>query len=803
MNNDTGFFNLNSMFKNYLKTALRFLKQNKLFAGVNMFGLSIALAASFVILLYVINELSYDHCHKNRKRVFGILNLYPDTKIISSATPYILGSALKEKFPQIEKVIRIMPIPLTFKMDKGTINETAISSDSEVFDIFTLPLVEGSPKNNLLEDNNSIVISRELAGKLFGDQNAVGKEIVATINGGDELFAVKGVFANIPENSTFRAQCILNVKWSVDYVKKKFNITTVETSWAQDLWTTWVLLSKKCDIKSLTKQINTFTAKKIKGRPASVYSFQNLTDTYLGPVKIGNSGIHGNISSVRIFSAIAFLILFIATLNYIILSTAISTGRAKEIGVRKAFGAGVEKIKNQFLSESLLLVSFALPVALFLMWLILPMAGKLFQTQLHIMKSNITVYIFSYLSLVITIGVASGLYTSVYLSRLNVLDIMSNVTHSGKRKYFFRSALIMLQLIIFCSAISGALIIRSQYKFEINKDLGYYNKNILLVDLGREFSGYSAYLNTIKSNPNVILAAGTNERLPLLWEHTNSFTQVSNFENEEIQVIVDVLSVDFNFLKTMGMSVIKGRDFSEEYGGDIGHSTILNEAAVKQLGISDPIGKKIYKAPIIGIVKDFNFRSLYSDISPLMIFINTGPKRQIAVHYKPGTLGSILPAIKTEWKRIAPDRPFQYTTIEGIIENLYSSEKNLTTIVSIFALFSLLICAFGLFGLTLFLARSRTREIGIKKVFGSSENAIVFSFLRENFILVSLAALLSVPITFHFTMQWLNRFAFKANISWWVFVLAYLSASIVVLLTVLYHSYKMSRINPVEALRSV
>jgi putative ABC transport system permease protein len=790
------------MFENYFKTAIRFLKQNKLFAGINMFGLSISLAASFIILLYVINELSYDQCHKNKERVYRVLNFYPDTKSTGTGAPYVLGSALKEKFPQIEKVVRIMTLPLTFVTGNDSIAETAISTDPEVFDIFTIPLIEGSSIGNLLEDKNSIVISRDLSVKLFGKPNGIGKTIVATTINGEQVLIVKGVFENIPENSTFRASCLINNQWSVDYAKKKLYMTNVETSWAQDLWFTWVLLSKKCDVESLTKQINSFTSKKIKGRPASVYSFQNLSDVYLHSPEKGSSVIRGNINSVRIFSAIAFLIIVVAGINYIILSAAISTGRTKEIGIRKTFGAGINKIKNQFLSESLLLLSFALPVALLLMWFTLPIAGNLFQTQLHIMKSNIPFYILSYLALVIVIGVASGYYTSSYLSRLNVLDIMKNVSYPGGRKYLFRSTLVVLQLIIFCSALSGALIIRSQYKYLINKDLGYYNKNILLIDLGRNFSSYHAYLNSIKSIPNVIMAAGTHLSLPLT-EHTYAATQHPNFDNNEIQVMVIIMGVDFNFFKTMGISIVKGRDFSEEFGSDIGYSEIMNEAAVKQLSITDPIGKKIYGAPIIGVVKDFNLFSLRSEIPPLSIFISKEPKRQIAVHYETGSIGKILPLLEAEWKKIAPDRTFQYSTIEGIIENLYTSEKNLTTIVSVFAFLSLLISAFGLFGLTLYLVRSRTREIGIKKAFGSSENGIVFSLLKENFILVTAASLLSIPITLHFMMQWLNRFAYKTSIDWWVFVLAYLSATIVVLLTVLYHSYKMSRTNTVEALRYV
>lgn len=765
-----------------------------------MFGLSVALAASFIILLYVINELSYDHCHKNRKRTYRVLNYYPDIKSTGFSAPYILGRSIKEKFPQIEKVIRIMPLTFTFKTDNGSITETVLSTETDAFKIFTIQLFEGALTDNLLEDKNSIVISFDLAKKLFGSQNVVGKKITAATFDGDHLFTVTGVFENIPENSTFRAQCIINSKWSVDYINKKNSITNAETSWIQDYWMTWVLLTKKCHIQTLTKQINLFTSKKTSGRPASIYSFQNLSNVYLGSV---NSGIHGNSSSVKIFSALAFLIIVVAAINYIILSVAISTGRTKEIAIRKAFGASIDQIKNQFLSESILLICIGLPIALLLMFVCLPVSGNLLHTQLHIMKSNIFIYIFSCISLVAIIGIASGLYTSTYLSNLSVLDIMNNVSHSAKSKHLSRSFLIILQLVIFCSFMSGALIIHSQYNYALTKDMGFYTKNILLIDLGRNFKEYSSYLNTIRSNPNVIMAAGTDEKIPLEGKYSNAAIGLPNVENKEIQVLVNLMSVDFNFVKTMGMSIVEGRDFSEEYGSDIGKSAILNETAVKQLGLTDPLGKVVGGEMTIGIIKDFNLFSIYSDISPISILTSNRPKRQIVVHYKTGTLGSILPILDSEWKKIAPDKPFQHTTIEEIIENLYASEKNLNIIVTIFAFLTLLIAAFGLFGLTLFLARSRTREIGIKKVFGSSENMIVFSFLRENLILVLIASVFSIPVTIHFISQWLSRFAFKISIEWWVFVLAFLCATIVVLLTVLYHSYKMSRINPVNALKFV
>jgi putative ABC transport system permease protein len=294
------------------------------------------------------------------------------------------------------------------------------------------------------------------------------------------------------------------------------------------------------------------------------------------------------------------------------------------------------------------------------------------------------------------------------------------------------------------------------------------------------------------------MAAGTMEGLPM---RSSMSSLTPSFQDKEKKIKVEGLAIDYNFLKTMGISVIDGRDFSEEFGSDMSKSVILNESAVKQIGITDPVGKMMGNTEIIGVIKDFNLHSFHSEIPPLMITMTYRYIEQVAIRYKPGSLKSLLPILEKEWKKAAPERPFKYSTIEEVIESLYSSEKNLSTIVSIFALFTLLIAAFGLFGLTLFTARSRTKEIGIKKVLGSSEKAIVYSFLKGNFTMVLIASLISIPITFYFMTDWLKGFSYHATISWWVFAAAFAVALIVVLATVLIHSYRASRINPVEALR--
>ncbi|MCK4991864.1 MAG: hypothetical protein KAS29_15300, partial [Bacteroidales bacterium] len=275
-----------------------------------------------------------------------------------------------------------------------------------------------------------------------------------------------------------------------------------------------------------------------------------------------------------------------------------------------------------------------------------------------------------------------------------------------------------------------------------------------------------------------------------------------HFQDKDVKVKMEGLAVDYRFLETMGVTILEGRSFSSDYGSDLEHSVILNETALRELGIEDPIGQFLYDSTaIIGVVKDFNLHSLHTEIPPLVISMTDKYLHYILVHYRSGTLGDIIPNLEAEWKKVEPDRPFSSTTIEELFEEAYASEKNMGTILSIAALFALLIAAFGLFGLTLFVARSRTHEIGIKKVFGSSEQVIVYSFLRSNFLMVVVAGLLSIPVTLYFIGKWLNNFPYRVGIGWWVFVIAFLIATFVVLLTVSIHSIKASRINPVDALR--
>jgi putative ABC transport system permease protein len=788
------------MFKNYFKSALRFWKHNKVFASINAMSLSIALAVTFIITLYVVNEYSYDRCHANFKRIFRVLNYYVDYKKSWTETPYVLASALKAEYPQVEKSISVRSVSgLRIKVeDEDFIVSDAVLTNSEVFDIFTLPIVKKVQQGDLLEDKNSIVISQELARKIFPGKDPIGKGITIRLSDGDRLFLVKGVFRDIPLNSTFKAQCLISNKVFIEEFNKAYNVTDIDKNWTINSVVTWVLLSKNSNAKELEKQFQTFELKNLGQNSHYHYLLQNLAKVYLSSENVGNTRIKGNTKNIRLFITIAFLIILVASTNYIILSTSVSSERSKEIGLRKTFGANNLSIKYQLYTESIIMAIAVMPISILIMWSALPTASKLFETPIQIIPSNILVYILISLALTLFIGILSGIYTSTILSRLEVSNILKNSIQTGKKKTLLRSSLIVFQIIIFCSFVSSVLIIRSQYQYAIKRDPGHYNSNIIILNLGRNFNGYPALLNDIKANSNVIMAAGCAECLPMQNSAIGTFP---HFQDKEVRVQVEAMYVDFNFLETMGIKLVEGRYFAKEFGSDLTQSVILNETAVQKLGIVNPVGQKFAGMTIIGVVKDFNYHSIHTEIPPAFIQLNDEYVWQLVVHYSPGSLKNVRQMLELEWKKFGAGKPFSYKTIEDLITNIYLSENKLSILVAIYAIIAILIAASGLFGLTLFIVRTRTKEIGIKKVFGCSEKSIIYSFLWENFVLVLIAASISIPITLYFMTNWLKNFAYKININWWAFVIPFLIALIIVQLIVFLYSYKVTRINPINTLR--
>jgi len=792
------------MFRHYLRTALRFLKGNKLYALINVLGLSISLAVSFTILLYVINEFSFDHCHKNRKQVYRVISYHQQYKYRTSGTPFALARTLKEDFPQVKRAVNVGYLngfQLKLADEYISVSHPYVT-DSEVFDILTIPMIGSLSNDDPLKELNSIVISKKLADIFFSGEDPVGREMYGLINDSVQLLVVNGVFEDFPENSTLQADCFLNGRWILESLMENYGVDETEASWLWELWTTWILFENNADVAGLEAQLEGFVKAHISDDPEIQYSLQSLSDVHLHSADIGFTERTGDLKNIRLFSTAAVLILLLASINYIILSNAISTGRAREIGIRKIAGASIMRIQNQVFSESIILSLMVLPVALLLMWLAKPAVEKLLQIPLDVIRGNVGYYIMFYLLLTILIGFVSGLYASSYLSRMKVVDVLKPQVNVGSKRIIFRSSLIVVQLVIFCSFVAGTLIIRSQYQYAINRDPGYNKRDMIKVELGRGFQTYDLFLERIHSIPEVIMAAGASNNFPERGWMT--FMQ-PHFQDKDVEVKMEGFAVDYDFLETLGITVLEGRTFSTDYGDGPGRSVILNETAVRELGIEDPVGQFLQvlqdTTVIIGVIKDFNYYSIHKEIPPMVISLDDKYHRYILVHYRSGTLKDLVPKLKEEWLRVEPDQPFRSNTLEELLEEAYRSEKNLGIILSISAIFAILIASFGLFGLTLFVARSRKHEIGIKKVFGSTEGSIVYSFLRSNFLMVLVAEMLSIPVVLYFLGKWLNNFPYRTGISWWVFMVAFIIATLVVLLTVSIHAIKASRINPANVLR--
>jgi putative ABC transport system permease protein len=789
------------MLKYNLKFALKFLRKNKIFTAINLLGLSIALAVSFIIILYVVNEFSYNRYHERRNNVYRVLNHYVDFNQTQTGTPYILAQTLKEEFPQVREAVNMRNLRgFAVKKNNEQIGvRRAVGTSSGVFNIFTLPLINSVGSGGLLDDRYSICLSESLAQKLFEGGDAVGKELTAIINNEEQILRVTAVYKDTPENSSFQADCMVNGFWSIAPINATFKEDNVDVNWARSFWDTWFLLDEKALPGDIVKQFREIEAKHHSNTLNTSYSIQNLSDVYLKSDQIQSHLQKGNQRDIGMFLAIAILIVLVAAINYILLSTAISTGRLKEIGVRKTNGAKSGELRKQLLVESLMLTIMVLPIAIYLMTLGLPYAVDLFQKEIHIIKANMVWYALVYVGLAMVVGLASGLYTSAWLSGQNVISILKGPVTHGKNKGYLRASLIVLQLVIFCFFVSSTLIINAQYRFAINKDPGFNHENIIFLNLGHNFTNYEPLLEEIKTYPNVISASGSYQTLPIIG---SAMTVIPHTQDKERMVTVMQTEQDFDFLQTMGISLSQGRYFSQEYGTERDHACIVNEAAVKQLGITQPIGHEIIEGyTIVGVVNDFLFQSIHTDIQPLMIMVSDGYILYLAVKYYPGSLDVVVSQLKESWAKFTQDRPFSYLLVENLTKHLYRKEKSLINTVTVSSVFTMLIAVMGLFGLTLFMTRLRTKEIGIRKAMGSSVLQIVYSFIRVKILYVLIAIAISIPITIATMRPWLYSYAQRIDLSWWIFALTFGIAVVVVVLTVFAHTYRAARINPVEALR--
>ncbi len=791
------------MFKNYLILTLRSLVKNKVFAAINIIGLAIALASTFFILVYVVNEFTYDDCHLKNERIYKVINRKLDFDVKIANTPYIFSPTVKNRFPGIEKITRtqyLRGVEVNFKGELIKQNDF-LTADSDIFEIFTLPIIIGT---NDIKEKNSIVISESIAQKYFGNENPINKTLEIRARKVKYLLKVIGVMKDLPQNSTLKAEIIGNIQLNLEQLQARITYTDIESDWFANFWTTYILLKKNGNVKHLEtgfrKIVDEFYPKDIDSKEE--YILQNLKDVYFDKELIAER--HGNLDDVYLYIIIGFVILLFAVGNYTILSAAISNNRAKEIGIRKTVGATKKNLVFQFLGESIILTFFALLLSLLLVKVSYSFAQNLFDYDFNIIKANYIHYTLFFLLLTSIIGIFSGLYVAVFLSSLNVTEIIKN-NLILKNKWKVRKILMLVQFVAFIILVLSTIVIYKQHNYFINKDLGFKAKNLLFIHANfRNEPWLKSYMDKIYTYSSIESVTASMDVLP-----TNSISDVleKKFDDSEQQIPVEVLGVGNNFIKTYGIELIEGVDITDKYviknQYKIFEEIIVNETALKELGINDPIGEKIGDKRIVGVCKDFNLHSLHSKIPPLEItFVETKYLGTITVKYKKGTFDETVSILKDEWSKFSYETPFEFSTIEENIKNLYEEELTLFNIVSFFTVLTILLSASGLFGLTLFTLKQRTKEIGIRRVLGASFNNIIFILTKEFIALTIISNIIALPIGYYLINIWLQDFSYRIVIGVLPFVISIIIVLVIGLGAISIQASKAILVNPIDSLRN-
>lgn len=797
------------MLKNYLKITLRNIKRYKGYAIINAAGLAIGMACCVLIVLYIQSELSFDRYHEKADRIYLLKRhgLYGGKELISSSNNALSAVYMKKDFPEVENTVRIgfMPNPAVKYLEKKFYVGRALYADDSFFEIFTYPMLKGNPKT-ALEAPFSVVITEEIAYRYFSDEDPLGKSL--RFNNQDD-YTVTGVIENVPRNShlLFDMLCSFQTQYSQNPKGHPFlNDFISNTFW------TYVLLEKGADPRTLETKfpefIEKYGGKRLKFIGSTMeYFLMPLTKIHLHtPLSGERTGI-GAILYIYIFSLIAVIILIIACINFMNLATARSTRRAQEVGIRKVLGAVKWGLVKQFLCESFFYSFFALFLAMSLTEFALPIMSSIVGYELSLNFKNMPWLIPALLGITLFVGFAAGSYPAFYLAAFQPARVLKGGVRTGKKSTLFRSVLVVLQFAASVTLIIGTVIIVRQLAYMKNKNPGFNKEQVVVLPFRDEELRKS--LSTIKTElkgQSGIIHVAVSSDIPGQYPQLNS-KHPEGFPSNQPPLMYD-LNVDEDFIRTMGMEIITGRDFSQEFGADQ-KAAIINETAAKQFGWDNPIGKRIggYSGikTVIGAVRDYHQLPLTQEMKPLYIRISPkdkyNPYRMLSVRIAPGDISSTLNIIETKWNEIYPNHPFDYFFLDESFGEQFQEIERTKILSSYFAGLAIFIACLGLYGLASFMTEQRTKEIGIRKVLGATTSGIVYLISKDLVKMVALANAIAWPVAYLLMRNWLSAFPYRVNIT----VLTFLFSGIVVLIiglaTVSYQSIKAGSTDPVDSLK--
>ncbi|MES2107400.1 MAG: ABC transporter permease [Bacteroidota bacterium] len=808
------------MILNYFKTAYRSLLKNKGFTALNILGLSLGLISCLLIIFYVVDELSYDGYNTKANRIYRVnedLKLGENNVFYAVAMPP-LAKTLKAEFSYVENTVRIKNAgSLHVKLNNSSVLENGFAfADPSLFDVFTLPMINGNPKTALAEPN-SVVITESTAIKYFKNTAVLGKFIPVD---GNTLLKVTGVIKDIPKQSHFKFDFFISMSSFKD---------SESNEWLRSDYNTYVLFKNPGDHKKLEAALPAFLNKFSgddmrnqlhqtmsefeKGGSFFRLNLTALTDIHLKSNRTGELGPNSTVQYVYIFSAIALFILLIACVNFMNLSTARSANRAREVGVRKVLGSAKKHLIAQFLIESILLTFIATVIAITVASMLLPAFNQLSGKNLTITTQTLTWLVPALLSIVVVVGLLAGSYPAFYLSAFQPIQVLKGKLAAGFKGSKLRSFLVVFQFSISIFLIIGTLVIYNQLHYIQNRDLGYNRNQVLIVNNAFELGDQaSIFKNEVKQLSGVADATMTGFLPTSGWKNTAVFFKDAVFDQKKA-LFPQVWEIDEDYVKTLGMKMVAGRSFSSEMRTD-SSGIIINEAAAKFLGLKNPLNQPLYRSNggnqtvanskqyhIVGVVKDFNFSSLRNVISPMVLVLGKN-NNSLSVKVSMANLPSLMRQITDKWKSLSPGVQMNFSFMDQDFEANYRTEQRVGTIFIVFTSLAIIIACLGLFGLAAYAAEQRTKEIGVRKILGASIGAIT-GMLSFDFIkLVLLSILVALPAGWYVMNKWLQSFVYRDSIHWWMLALAGFAAVFIALITVSYQSIKAALSNPVNSLRA-
>jgi len=797
------------MWKNNYKIALRNMQSSKVFSAINIFGLATGLACCMLMFLFIQDELSFDNFHQKGKNIYRVTSRTQSTdeKKELAVAPAPWAPLMKKDYPEIKQYVRLLKDERSLIGEKGkehSFINNVIFADSSFFDVFSFPLLKGNPVSALTIPN-SIVLTREAAVKIFGNADPMGKMIEVNTSYTSTMdVQVTGVTETPPANSHFTFGALISLSTFGD----------MSTLWSYHMHNTYLVLENNASRQVVENKLKSFSDKYLANNPNADgkqdIHLQALADIHLHSNLVGELESNGDIRYIYIFSGIALFVLFIACLNFMNLSTVRSLKRAKEVGMRKVIGAARSQLIRQFLVEAIVVSFFALMLAIVLVVLALPVLNHLSERSLKIgLEGNYGLLSILFI-LTGLVGLVSGIYPAVVLSSFNPIDVLKGSFQNSNKGTTLRKVLVTLQFVICIALISSTIIVYNQLQFIQNKKLGFNQEKVIVVNLPKNSDPQKleTFKTMIKNISGVLsVSAASNvpgTKIPVNLVHNGNSSVVQNTS-------MQMLFVDNDFLKTMQIKIIGGRDFSRDFPEDPNEAFILNREAARQLGFtntSDALGKPfqwvlpekpLKTGKIIGVVDDFNITPLKTAVQPLVLHI---VPRRFQFLYVRINSNDVITAVEKKFTAYNEGQPFEYSFLDETIQAMYASEKKLEKMFGYFSALAILLACLGILGLSIYYAQQRMKEIGIRKVLGASTRSIVRELSGEFLQPVVIAALIASPLAWWAMSKWLQDFAYRIDISWWVFAIAGFVAIIIAMITISFQAIRAALANPVNSLRA-